>query len=337
MREKITTFLLVTLVTLTIWLFAEAESLGHETLQATCEITPTDSSRLISPAAGWDNRVAFDLSGSRNALERAQELLGQPLKLPLPEGLADGEQGLNLLEAFQSYEPLVKTGVTVDAVRPLRASVLVQEIVTRQVPIRVELTGVEVQGSIAVTPDRAEVKLPRALSARLGDGLEVTARIPPDQRSKLAQPGPIAVQAEIALPDSLFGERGVQLLTPRASLAFSVRDTTTSVPFAFPVQVLALPVEWGDWEVVIQPEDQRLTADVSGASDLVERLKSGSDKPIAVLSLTSDELAKKITSKEVGFVVLRAGIPSALPAGLTVSAERRIVRFTIQKRGGGEP
>jgi hypothetical protein len=333
LREKLTTFVVVTLVTLTIWLFAEAESLGHESLPCTVEIAAADSSRDVSPTTGWDGRVTLDISGSRRALEQVRDLLSQPVRLTLPSTMPEGEQSLDLLEAMQVSESLVRSGVTIESVRPLRAGVLVQEIVTRQVPIRAELPGVQVSGQIAVTPDKADVRLPRVLADRLGDALAVVARVPSDQRSRLDQPGPVAVQAEIVLPESITKERGVQLLTQRASLAFSIKSTLTTANFAFPVQVLTLPIEWGDWTVEIRDEDERLNVELTGPSDVIDRLKSPEERLIAVLALSSDDLAKKATSKDASFGVVRDGVFSPLPAGVQVKADRRTVRFEVKKRG----
>ena len=333
MRDRLTTIFIVSLVTLTIWLFAEAESLGHQSLPVTVEIAPGDPSRMVYTSTGWDGRVTLDISGSRRALELARDLLTQPLKVPLPGSTPEGEQGIDLFQLLTVNQALARTGVTVESVRPLRAGVVVQEIVTRQATIRAELVDLQVQGDIAVTPDKADVRLPKMLAARLGDNFEVIARVPADQQARLAQPGPVAVQADIVLPPSLAGERGVQLLTPKASLAFSIKSTLTSAQFTFPVQVLTLPVEWGDWTVEIRGEDERLNVELTGPSDIIDRLKSPEARLIAVLALSSDDLARKVTTKDAGFGVVRSGVFSPLPTGVQVNPEKRSVRFEITKRG----
>lgn len=334
MRDALFTFVVVTVVSLTIWLFAEAESLGKESIAATVEVVSPEASRLmVYSSTAWDGRVTVDLSGSRTALQRAQELLEQRVKLPLASDAGEGERDVDLLRALQEWEPLARTGVTVESVRPLKAGVLVQEIVTRLASIRPELTGVEVQGAVAVAPEKAEVRLSRAAAARLADSLEVIARVPKDQAARLAQPGPVSVQAELSLPDSLAAERGASLVTTRASLAFSIRSTLTTAQFDAPVQVLTLPVEWGDWVVSIQEGDQQLKVQATGPSDAVDRLKQGEERVIAVLSLTSDDLARQITSKEVGFGIVRAGVLGGLPAGVEIKSDKRLVRFTVKKRG----
>lgn len=333
MRDRLTTIFAVTLVTLTIWLFAEAESLGHQTLPITVEIAPGDPSRMVYASTGWDGRVTLDISGSRRALELARDLLAQPLKVPLPGSTPEGEQGIDLFQLLTVNEALARTGVTVESVRPLRAGVVVQEIVTRQATIRAELVDIQVQGDIAVTPDKADVRLPKLVAARLGEKFEVIARVPADQRSRLGQPGPVAVQADVVLPPSLADERGVQLLTPKASLAFSIKSTLTSAQFAFPVQVLTLPIEWGDWTVKIREEDERLNVELTGPSDIIDRLKSPEERLIAILALSSDDLARKVTMKDAGFGVVRNGVFSPLPAGIQVKADSRSVRFEVNKRG----
>ncbi len=338
MREKLTTFLIVTLVTLTVWLFAEAESLGHESLPASVAVVAADASRLVTPATGWDGRVTLDVSGSRRGIERARDLFLQPLKLTLPKGVGEGDVTVELYEALQSHEVIARSGITIDSVRPLRAVVHVQELVTRQAAIVPELLGVQIDGQVAMNPETAELRLPRTLADRLagpeGEGLKVVARIPDSQRAALATPGPKAVQAALALPESLGGGRdpAIELLTKGASLAFTVRNTLTTVQLSFPVQVLTLPVEWGDWAVEIRAADQRLSAELSGPSDALDKLRTPEARPLAVLALSSDDLARGVTSKEVGFGVIRDGVFGPLPEGVKVNTERRSVGFTVRKR-----
>lgn len=347
MRERLTTFVIVTLVTVTVWLFAEAESLGHESLPAAVVVAPADASRLVTPATGWDGRVTLDISGSRRGIERARELFLQPLKVTLPKGVGEGDLTVELFEALETNEAITRSGVTIDSVRPLRAVVRVQELVTRQAVIVPELAGVQVDGQVAMTPDRAEVRLPRALAEQFSGAngtagtLKVIARVPEAQRASLGTPGPKAVQATLVLPDEIGAgrESGVELLTRNTALAFTVKNTVTTARVPFPVQVLTLPVEWGDWTVEIQAADQRLTAELTGPSDVLERLTGAGARPLAVLALSSDDLEKGIRSKDVGFGEVRDGVFRPLPEGVKVNTERRSVNFEIRKRppGGGAP
>ncbi|MFM9959046.1 MAG: hypothetical protein ACKVZJ_13355 [Phycisphaerales bacterium] len=338
MREKLTTFLIVTLVTLTVWLFAEAESLGHESLPASVTVVSADNSRLVTPATGWDGRVTLDVSGSRRGIERARDLFLQPIKVTLPKGVGEGDLTVELYEALETHESIARSGVTIDSVRPLRAVVQVQELVTRQATIVPELIGVQVDGQVAMNPDKADVRLPRGLADRLtapgGAGLTVTARVPEAQRAALGTPGPKAIQATLVLPEAVVAEAGaaVELLTKGTALAFTVKSTLTTVPISFPVQVLTLPVEWGDWTVEIRAADQSLAAELSGPSDALDKLRSPESRPLAVLALSSDDLARGVTSKEVGFGVVRDGVFGPLPDGVKVNAERRTVSFEVKKR-----
>lgn len=333
MREHLTTFIVVTLVTLTVWLFAEAESLGHQSMEVRIEIAAPDDSRMVSPAAGWDERATIEVSGSRSSLEKLREAASQPIRVALPVTVDEGDETVDLLAALQEQEALLRAGVTIETVRPGRATVVVKEMTTVQAPIRAELPGLQVAGAVAVTPDRAEVRLPKALATRLGPALAVIASVPDDARARLTQPGPAALQATLSLPDAVASEQGVQLLTTRASLAFSVRSTLTTASFTFPVQVLTLPVEWSDWKVQIAEGDERLTVDLTGPSDAVESLKGPDERLLAVLALTSDDLARQITTKPVSFGTLRAGVFSALPPGVEVKSDRRSVRFEVSRRG----
>ena len=332
MRDRITTFLVVTLVTITIWLFAEAESVGHAATEARVELGAADSSKMIRPT-DWDGRVTIDLTGSKWAIERARELLDRPLKVAPPATLGDGVQKLDLLEMLEQCETLRNAGVSIESVRPLSASVEVISRVVRSVPVRAVLPGVQVQGEVDIAPASIELKLPRELAAKLGDGLFVTAKPTKEQLARLPETGPASVSADLSLPEALAGEKNVDMQTGKVQLSFSVKSTLASAPVSFPVQVLTLPIEWSDWTVKINDEDQLLPGQVNGPADAVERIKSGEDRAIAVLALSSDDLAKRLTTKEVGFAAVHAGVIGPLPAGVEVKTEKRMVRFTVKKRG----
>jgi hypothetical protein len=99
-----------------------------------------------------------------------------------------------------------------------------------------------------------------------------------------------------------------------------------------PVQVVLPPVEVGRWDVEIDAEDRFLSAEVSGSEEAIARLRSGAEAVIALASLSSDDLTKRVESKEVSFAVLRGG--TIQPSGeFAVSAPRATVRVRITPRG----
>jgi len=331
LRERFTTFIVVTVVTLTIWLYAEAESLGARTETAAVEFSAGSSSDLEVAVTDneWNGQVRVQLSGSRSALERARNALEsrvvvQAGTLGLPD--ADSDTRLKLIEVLRRYEPLAGTGVTIESADPPHVGVQVRRLIVAQAPIRAEVPGVQIAGDITLNPDRAELRVPERLWAEIGAGLQIVARPTAEQLTQLPASGAVSIAVTLAAPP------GVQLRTTRATLNFSVKSTLATGTFAVPIQILLPSVELNDWVVSIDGGNDFIDVEVSAPADYIERLRSPSEGLIAVMSLSSDDLAQGRDSKDVGFAVLRQGVATPLPEFVTVNTETRTVRFTAARR-----
>lgn len=338
MRERITTFILVSLVTLTIWLYAEAESLGTRAETVAIEFVagiPDLAVRITD--SEWNGQVRVQLSGSRSALDRARTALEsrvtvQAGTMGLPD--VDADTRLKLTEILRRYEPLLATGVTVESAEPAHVGVQVRRLIVVQAPIRAELPSVQVSGDVTITPSRAELRVPERLWEELDPPPEVLARPTAEQLAQLAASGAVALQVNLRLPPRLEGVRDVSLITKQASLSFSIKSTLTTAQFAVPVQLLLPSIEQNEWVVAVDPQSTFLDVEVAAPAEIMDRLKSPEEGLIAVLSLSSDDLAQGISSKDVSFAILRQGVAQALPDSVRITAESRSVRFTAAKREG---
>lgn len=335
MRERLTTFVVVTLVSLTLWLYAEAESLGRETAPGRIEFISTRNDLTIRPAPNFDGRVTIELSGSKAALTRAMAVLEGPLRLePGKCGLPDtaGSTQINLQSALQQYDALQRSGVAIVAVRPPTATIDIGELVEVQARIVPKLPSVEVGGEVTVEPAQAMLRVPKALAAQTTSPFEVIAAPTPDQVSRLPESGPVTLPVTLSLPDALRQERGAELITNRAKLTFSIRSTLVPATLPVPVQVLLPSIEQNLWSISIDPDDAILNVEVAGPADIINRLKSPAEGLVALLALSSDDLARGITTKPVGFAVLRQGVPTPLPESVVVRTPSTAVRFEATKR-----
>ncbi len=338
MLKPFKSFAIVTVIAVTIWLFAEAESLGEATLLARIQFVAGDAQdRLVRPVESADPTVAIDVRGSRGGIGRARDsLASEPIRLaPGSPGVpaTDGRHTVNLLNALLEYKPLAGQGLKVVSVRPQNVDIVVRELVTQGVPIEPRLAGAEAVGAIKVTPEVAQIRMPRSAWDALGDRLRLQARLTEEQVSRLPGGGVARVEARLERPPELAGVDDVTLLTSTAALEFTVknRSATITVPVV-PVQLVVPPIETERWGVTIQPEDQILSAEISGPSEIVERIKGPSERLIAVLALSSDELESGLKSKEVSFALLRAGVLSPLPDSIRLTPSKAVVGFTVERR-----
>lgn len=338
MRERLKNALISLLIALTIWLFAESQSLGEASDTARIVFAEEAGGGTLLTARGWEGQVALDLRGSKTAIARARALLdAAPVELhPGMAGVpaSEGSYSIDLLTVLGAYEPLVRAGVTVTSVIPPRVEVIAREMVTHDLPIAAKIEGIEVEGPVRITPERAAVRLPRSLWEQHGEALRLEAAPSAEDRARLRQGGQATLLASLALPPELQGEPGVRLSHPTVLLSFTVRSTIATMKIDLvPVWVVMPPTEARNPELAVDvaQADQLLSIEVSGPRDALERLRASNDRLIALLSLTSDEIDAGITSKAVGFALLREGVMSPLPEGVRVSSPKAAIGVSIRR------
>ncbi|MBL8745232.1 MAG: hypothetical protein JNK58_02630 [Phycisphaerae bacterium] len=343
MFSGVRTFAIVTLFAVALWVFAESESLGEFSGLTSLRFVSAGAEaggRLVSPDASFDGSITIDLVGSKAAISRSEGELKRGIELsPGLSGVptTDGRHTLNLLRVLQDYSPLKRTGVRVVAVTPQAVDVVVQELVTVQALVEPMLQGVEVVGEVRMTPDRVGVRLPRSA---VGDGSEpirIAARLDASQTKRLPTSGPVKEEVSLIPPVKYASLPGFQMDRSSVDVEFTIRGrSATETLRSVPVQVVLPPVEVGRWEVEVDSDDRFLSAEVSGPTEAVERLKNGSEAVIAVVALSSDDLQSQIDSKNVTFVVLRGGVFTLRPE-LQIVGEQSSVRLKISPRGESGP
>lgn len=335
MISRIRTSLILLLLAIVVWLFAESESLGEVEQNARIEFNTAqdDRDQLLVRAVDFDGRITVSLKGAQSSIQRARAALEGVLRLePGMPGVPDsgGRHTIDLLDILSRLPALRATGITIDLVQPRRVTIEIEELVVRSFPIEAVIPEVEILGDITIVPDRAEVRLPRSLADTLTEATGVLARVP---SPRPLPPGTHTLQnIPLLLPAEMEDVRGVSLLTRRATLEFTIRSTLTTETFdSIPVQVLLPPIETGDWRIVLDEEDQFVRAEFSGPSEIIEQLRNGETRLVAVFSLTDVELSAAITSKQLRIMVLTDATPAPLPEGLTITSPPQSARFTIQR------
>ncbi|HVZ95082.1 MAG TPA: hypothetical protein VG797_11295 [Phycisphaerales bacterium] len=340
MFERIRAAIISLLIAATIWLFAENQSLGESVVFGRIRFLAGDAMVHPNDPRDWDGNITIELRGSKVGIARARAVLDEPIELRA--GMAgvparDGVYPLDLATVLGSYEPLVRAGVTVAGVSPSKPQIVVREMIDQELPVAPKLEGIQVDGPVRITPDRVSVHMPAAIWREHQTTLKLDAAPSADDRKSLPERGPASVIASLTLPPELQGEEGAYLSTQTVTLSFNVRSTTAAYRVDLvPVWVVLPNVDVGrsDTAVQIAQSDQVLSADLTGPSDEIDRLRSSNDKLIALLSLNSDEIDAAITSKTIGFAVLRNGVMGALPESIRVTPSKSTVSFTIKRNNG---
>jgi hypothetical protein len=329
------TIVVVSLLAIVVWLFAEAESLGDAEVSARIEFPPASSSAFLISSEPRSPSVRIGMRGAKSALQRASSILETPIRLEPGRGGvpdADGTYTIDLTEALRASPAIADTRVTLEWVRPPTITVKLEDLETRPYDIQATLPGVQTEGAIEIVPRVAQVRAPVAVHTEFAETAFVQARPPQDQAA--LPPGVHTITIPLSLPPALQQRPGVTLLTDRAELRFTVVSTlVTETLSAVPVQTLLAPTEANEWRITIAPQDQILSIEMTGPRQIMSDLKSAtvSASIVAVLALSDIDLQSGRTSKPVAFAMLRDGVLQNLPREVTVRADRSEVRFTVER------
>lgn len=338
MWNRIKSISLVTIITLVIWVFAEAESLRTKQISAEVSFQSEPSGERVidvPEGQGWRGRIELTVEGSAAGLDRLQSRLSrQAIKLiPGMDGVPvdPGEPTVDLKLALRAHPDLREVGATITKTDPATVRVRIDRMVVRDLRVEVQAPDGELDGVPETRPATVKVRMPAAEAASLGADAPAVAKLDGPMLQKLVAG---RVETITGVPVSLpaWANNGrARIEPPSVDIQLKLRSRTAAytVP-SVPVQVRLAAVELGKWDVDV-PESDRFIRDVkvTGPSDLVNQVRSGEIKVVATVSLAFEELERGVTTKEVSFTDFASQLP------LKFEAENRVVRLKITRRDDG--
>ena len=328
----IKTGLVVTIVSVLIWIVAEGESLSSERLEVRLALVAgRDTTRVIEPESGvgWTGRVFVVLDGSTAAISRLGDRLREGLRVEPGDPGVPSEPGihdLDLAEVVRQSAALEGTAVSVRSIEPERLTVVIEELATMEIEVAVALPDEAQASAVVADPRRVRLTYPTSAADLVAAGVVASARLSADQVSSLSVGTRSTVRdVALALPDGLAGGRFVRLEPSTVSViaTLDTRNETVTLD-TVPVQIQRPAFQAERWVVRVNPEDQLLTGvTVTGPAELIEPIRNGSVAVFATVSLTPDDLDRQVTQKEVGF--------ANLPTPLRFESPKRSVRLTIER------
>ncbi len=334
MKERAANILLVVVVTLLIWLYLEAESLTASQQEVRITFVAGEADMLVRTVGEeWRGVATVRVEGSQAALSRMPRTFEIPIGSPGVPAV-EGEHVIDLKVPLRANRQIQRAGVNLIDVVPQTMRLRLEAVaVLENVEIRPDLGGIEPAEPPVIQPAVASVRGPRAAIDRLTNivgGPHVVARVRPGAATNLPDGRPVTIRAPLELPGAV-GAESIQITPREVEVGFTIRarSASTTLPSA-PVQLITPPAESGRFRVEINADDAFVqTVFVTGPSDLVEQVRTGVLRVVALLWLSSDDLERGVDSKAVTFGVLRDGQVIGTPAGLSIRAEDAVVRFTV--------
>lgn len=342
MLRHLPTYLIVTVITLLIWVLAESESVLTQTIRADVMIGADGDGRRIlqiEPGQDFTGSVLLRLEGATSRLDLLSSSLRSAIRLvpPMPGLPAEpGQHRVDLRSVLRAHPDIRDSGVTIVDVDPPFVAVSIDEIISRDAKVVVRVPDGSITGAATPTPASVSLRLPSRMSASLVAAPEVIARI--DQQTIATLPeGKYSTIPSVSLevPAGLRagpGGQHVQVDPAQVSVALTPRSReATRVLPSVPVQILIPPIEFNRWDISLAQADQSITdVTVTGPSELVEQTGPGGRLfVVAVVQPRFEELEQAARTgeplvKEVSFALL--------PSQLRFDAKDRTVSLTVRPR-----
>lgn len=325
MLQRLQTFILVAIITLFIWLIAEAQSLDHKSQLLQMQLTvPEQSNLVITSSRTSIASVKVELQGSTAALDRLVHSLGGTVRVVMD---APGEFTVNLQERLSQMPPFKGSGVSLRDVDPafIERVVVQRRVTVTDVPVRIgAITGVELRDSPVISPTTVEVAVPEESLEAFQEARYVNIATDPSVLAELT-PGRHTINVPLEIPRAA-GTQHATITPSTAALTIDVRDHTETwivgAPGSSPLPVLVQlpPDQVGRYRVRLEENDRFVDVTFTGPSQGIEQLRQDRARAAPFIVLTSDDLARGVTSATLHFRDLPPGV-TATPARTSVAIE----------------
>jgi hypothetical protein len=336
-RGEVWTYVLVTVVTLLVWIWAAGKTRDQTTLSASIRFAPpSEAEYLASPA---ELPVKVTVVGSSQALRNAEDRLRNPLSVPVVPEPGSRSVTIELDQAIAERPELARTGVEIIAVDPPSIIVQVDQVVHVTAAVRPALGDVRTEGPIEIDPPQVDVAMPSVLRAQYAETLIAEAYVEPSRLARLEHGERHTLEAPLRLADWRGAAGSLVFNPPVVRVTFTPRSRLEQITLDVRVQVLSPPEDSGEYVVELAESSKVIPAvTIEAESDLVRRIRSGEVKVVAVVQLSTRDKEQRIESKPVTCVLaLRSDAPGLLGAttvAATIAGSREppVVQLRILER-----
>ena len=331
---KIRTVIVVTLISMMLWLLAESRMVRSQTVEAQLAITMVESPGGIElavrqePGQGLVRVVEIEIEGSTSGIDELVRQLQNRVELRLGREIParPGVFEIDLRAELRKSPDLDMHGVTITAVNPERVTVEVDEIETREYRIGVGLPeGVQTDSVPFTEPALVTLRAPSSVMQQVASE-QAKVVVTDDQVEKLT-PGRLeTVPGMVVELDGVRSGTWATTLEPaQVDVLVTLRSVTQRLTLdPLPVQVLLAPGEIGRWRVDLDDTDRDLLGvEIEGPVDAIELLRSKSVRPRALIALSFEDLGQGINEKPAQIV--------NLPPGCRVVSQEQDVGFRISR------
>ncbi len=345
MLKRVQAWVFVTVITLLIWVLAEAESVRVDSRSITVQIRPDPEGPrvlMVDPAETFNGAVSVRLEGSTASLDTIAEDLRSPIVvtpelLNLPAGT--GKFVIDLKSALRAHPVFRDRGVTPIEASPETLTVSVDELVTRKVQVGVAVPDtVLLQGVAEADPNEVDVRLPARLALALPADAELIARPDPGAVSQLQKGRPQTLPGvRLELPQAIRTDPMAQFARPEPAavdVTLTIQSGTETLRLAsVPVGLRVSPFDLERLDIQMALEERDIAdVEVTGPRDLMKQISEGKIQVFAVVPLDWQQLEAAAISGEPVTRQAVFMLSTESDAQVRFAAADRSVRLTVRLR-----
>ena len=322
--ESMETFVVVSVITALIWLYAEGETIETQSKKLTIRFVPPSPGLVVSLPGHETNdegevemTVGVTIQASRGDWPRINEWIRQnsvEIEVRTPTGDTE-DQTFTLRDAL-NQSSLADLNAYVNEVDQQNVTVQIIRLVEESMPVQIDTGDLQLSDEKpTVVPNRVTVQMPASTAKLVRDqGLKLVAELKKEDTENLPEDTQQVTTVRLDLPSELQGQPFVSMKQDQADVTFILRKETEQLVLPR-VQVRLLMSDiitqrYGD--ILLDPESQRiLSVTLSGPAETLARIEKDPSLVNAWILIKLSDLANDEASHT-------ATLNIDVPEGVTV-------------------
>ncbi|MBB6428547.1 hypothetical protein [Algisphaera agarilytica] len=333
-HEKVETWIVVTIISVLVWLYAEATVLKQETGKTVQLLInePTDRYAITPETEG----LLVNYRASSGQIQRFNAITGVPLIHEIdPTGITEPTDRTIILDEALIRAGLGEIGITELDVEPATLTVTIEPLETIELPIEVQASNLKLSGNPVAEPASVSITGPMSMVSQL-EGLYIIANLANANTVEGTGLERVATNVPLTFPSQYDPSKpGAKDDAPKNGIRVNYtleNDTVTTTLDRVPLHI-NLPVEL-QLRYTVRPEDRSnflRDVELQGPADVIARIAARDpDLPVIRAELTITEPEKLDVTQAQQVINERPKIIA--PAGVTPVQVPEVMPVTVRRR-----
>lgn len=335
--QRLRTWLVVTLITVLVWLYAEGQAISQRSEQLMVTFVAPGQNVAIEPKTPFGTdppvRITATFRGSTGQLAQVRRVIEEgPIELEVSGRTENGsgEQNIVVRDALLNSR-LGEMGVNIVETTPPTMTLHVEPLTTVELPVELAEQDLQLSEQPEIEPATVQVTLPTRLEEE-AEGRSVPVRLDESERGRLEPNTPATLRrVSLVVPEAL-ESRWTKLEPAHVAVTLTIRkQTDTVVQELIPVELGLSPLLAQQYDFALSQEDYYLRdVELTGPADVLQRIKEGGVTVKAVLHPTTEQVETAVSDGEPTPITITPKLN--LPPDVTVTSLLPDVPVTVRRR-----